>query len=250
MPASLNSPAMPDSPALEVMPAEAAPTGCVIAAFDFDGTLTHGDTLLPFLAANLGWPRLAWALLRTGPWLAAYALGVVRNDVAKARLLSACLSGLPTAQADAWAERWVREQLPAQLRSSQDVVMQQLAWHQAAGHTCVMVSASPDIYLVRAAARLGFDALICTEMEVQGAEGSAAKIKATGGPCLTGRMRTPNCHGLQKVSRLQAWLAERYDAKTLAGMTLYAYGDTSGDKPMLRMAQKAWYRGKPFTDAQ
>ena len=30
---------------------------------------------------------------------------------------------------------------------------------------------------------------------------------------------------------------------TLAGMTLYAYGDTAGDQPMLRLAQQAWYRG-------
>jgi phosphatidylglycerophosphatase C len=65
---------------------------------------------------------------------------------------------------------------------------------------------------------------------------------------LTGRMKTPNCHGQQKVIRLQAWLAERYDQAELASLTLYAYGDTSGDKPMLRLAQKAWYRGKPFAD--
>ena len=36
--------------------------GLCVAAFDFDGTLTHGDTLLPFLATALGWPRFAWAL--------------------------------------------------------------------------------------------------------------------------------------------------------------------------------------------
>ena len=26
----------------------------------------------------------------------------------------------------------------------------------------------------------------------------------------------------------------------------YAYGDTSGDKPMLRLAKHAFYRGKPW----
>lgn len=210
-----------------------------VAAFDFDGTLTQGDTLLPFLATALGWPRFAWALLRSSPWLVGHALRLVRNDIAKARLFKAALQGVAKADVLCWADHWASEQLPGQLRGAQDPTMARLAWHRAAGHCCVMVSASPDIYLERAAAVLGFDALICTQMEV-----------ATKGPgwgeALTGRMTTPNCYGEQKVIRLQAWLAERYDPAALASMTLYAYGDTSGDKPMLRMAQQAWYRGKPF----
>jgi phosphatidylglycerophosphatase C len=214
-----------------------------VAAFDFDGTLTHGDTLLPFLATALGWPRFAWALLRSSPWLVGHALRVVRNDIAKARLFKAALQGAPTANVQRWAERWVSEQLPRQLRNAQDPTMARLAWHREAGHCCVMVSASPDIYLERAAEVLGFDGLVCTQMEVE------PKVQGFHlAEQLTGRMKTPNCHGEQKVIRLQAWLAERYDQAELADMTLYAYGDTSGDKPMLRMAQKAWYRGKPFAD--
>jgi phosphatidylglycerophosphatase C len=115
-----------------------------------------------------------------------------------------------------------------------------VAWHKEAGHCCVMVSASPDIYLSRVAAQLGFDALICTEMEVEGEGGTDTRR-------LTGRMKTPNCHGEQKVLRLKAWAAERFGAAALEGMTLYAYGDTAGDKPMLRMAQHAWYRGEPWS---
>ena len=219
-----------------------------MAAFDFDGTLTHGDTLLPFLATALGWPRFAWALLRSSPRLVGHALRLVRNDIAKARLFKAALQGVPTADVQRWAERWASEQLPGQLRCDQDPTMVRLAWHRAAGHCCVMVSASPDIYLERAAEFLGFDGLICTQMEVEltGRELKEPGVQVAGQ--LTGRMKTLNCHGKQKVIRLQAWLTERYDAAALAGMTLYAYGDTSGDKPMLRMAQKAWYRGKPFLD--
>ncbi len=61
-------------------------------------------------------------------------------------------------------------------------------------------------------------------------------------------MRTPNCHGEQKVVRLKAWLAGRFGADAADKLTLYAYGDTSGDKPMLRMAQHAWYRGQPWAE--
>jgi phosphatidylglycerophosphatase C len=64
---------------------------------------------------------------------------------------------------------------------------------------------------------------------------------------LTGQMKTPNCHGEQKVLRLKAWMQERFGAVGGAEI-VYAYGDTSGDKPMLRLAAHAFYRGKPWLD--
>ena len=112
--------------------------------------------------------------------------------------------------------------------------MARLAWHKAEGHCCVIVSASPDVYLKRVAAQLGFDGLVCTQMGVNGGR-------------LTGAMQTPNCHGEQKMLRLSAWLTGRFGEPALASLTLYAYGDTSGDKPMLRMARHAWYRSKPWS---
>ena len=212
------------------MPALVQPVA--IAAFDFDGTLTRRDTLLPFLARGLGWPRFLLALLQCSPWLAGYAVRLVRNDAAKARLLRATLSGRTLAELDGWTNRWLAEDFAGQL---QDWTMARLAWHRQAGHCCVLVSASPDIYLRRVASQLGFDGLICTEMEVQGAR-------------LTGRMHTPNCHGEQKVLRLQAWLSARFGGESAQAMRLYAYGDTAGDKPLLRLARHAWYRGQPWKD--
>ena len=212
------------------MPALVQPVA--IAAFDFDGTLTRRDTLLPFLARGLGWPRFLLALLQCSPWLAGYAVRLVRNDAAKARLLRATLSGRTLAELDGWTSRWLAEDFAGQL---QDWTMARLAWHRQAGHCCVLVSASPDIYLRRVASQLGFDGLICTEMEVQGAR-------------LTGRMHTPNCHGEQKVLRLQAWLSARFGGESAQAMRLYAYGDTLGDKPLLRLARHAWYRGQPWKD--
>lgn len=203
-----------------------------VAAFDFDGTLTRRDTFMPFLARGLGWPRFALALLQCSPWLAGYALRLVRNDVAKQRLMLATLKGKSTAEMDDWTAQWLAHDFPGQLRED---AMERLAWHQQQGHCCVMVSASPDIYLARVARQLGFDALLCTEMAVEDGR-------------LTGLMRTPNCHGEQKVIRLKAWLARRFGVDAADDLTLYAYGDTSGDKPMLRMAQHAWYRGQPWAE--
>ena len=212
---------------MTLQPAAAQPL--VIAAFDFDGTLTRGDTLMPYLTRGLGWPRFARALLVCAPWLAAYALRLLPNNVAKERLLRAALGGRSLDDINRWTARWLANDLAGQLQAW---TLARLAWHQAAGHCCVMVSASPDIYLASAARQLGFDALLCTEM-------------ATEGGLLTGFMRTPNCYGEQKVLRLQAWMQKSFGAAA-SSATLYAYGDTPGDKPMLRLANHAWYRSQPW----
>ena len=202
----------------------------VVAAFDFDGTLTHRDTLLPFLQRSLGWAGLARALLLSSPWLAAFALRLMSNHRAKARLLQFALAGQNRTDMDRHAQRFATDYLPTQW---QTWAMQQLREHQRQGHLCVIISASPKLYLQAVAASLGIDALLCTEMELQG-------------DTYTGRMTTANCHGEEKVVRLQAWLSTTLGPN--AKLVLHAYGDTSGDKPMLRLADHAWYRNQPWAD--
>lgn len=196
----------------------------VVAAFDFDGTLTQRDTLLPFLRRLLGWPRLLAVLLRCSPWLAGYAVRLISNHRAKAALLRAALAGRSAAEVLRCAQAFVQQELPAQWRPWG---MAELLRHQRAGHRCVLVTASTSCYMHLVGTALGVDAVLCTELEV--AEGR-----------YTGRLATPNCHGEEKVRRLQAWLAAQYGAT--AAVELHAYGDTPGDWPMLRLAQTAWYR--------
>jgi phosphatidylglycerophosphatase C len=203
-----------------------------VAAFDFDGTLTRGDSLIPFLARGLGRPRLLLALAQCAPWLLAYALRLVPNHVAKARLLGLTLRDRRLSELAEWTQQWLALDLPGQWTPW---ALAQLRAHQQAGRCCVMVSASPDVYLTQVAKQLGFDAVICTEMEVRGRGADAH---------LTGRMRTANCHGAQKVARLQTWLNQQLGTHDVAYRLHSAYGDTSGDLPMLALAEQAWYRGK------
>jgi phosphatidylglycerophosphatase C len=182
------------------------------------------------LATWLGTSFKAWALLRCLPWLAGHALKLVPNHVAKARLLRLILAGVGLKTINAWNERWLASCLPAQL---QPWTLERLAWHRQSGHCCVLVSASPDIYLAPVAVQLQFDGLLCTRMEVRNGR-------------LTGEMASPNCHGEQKVVRLKAWLADRFGPDIQRDLTLYAYGDSRGDLPMLDMATRAFYRGAPL----
>lgn len=202
----------------------------VVAAFDFDGTLTKRDTLLPYLIQALGWPRFLGALFLSAPWLLGFALRLVPNHVAKQRLLSACLKGRALADVERWTTRWCAKSLQPAL---QDWAMARLAQHRRARHHCVLVSASPDIYLRRVALKLGFDALICTELEVHE-------------HTLTGAMRTPNCYGEQKAVRLREHLAREFGQAASHSLVVHAYGDSAGDWALLNMASQAWYRGKPW----
>lgn len=202
-------------------------TGTVVAAFDFDGTLTWHDTLLPFLRRLLGTPRLLWVLLRCSPWLAGYALRLVSNHRAKARLLQVALTGRSVAEVTRCARAFVHEDLPLHWRPW---AMAQLLQHQRAGHRCVLVSASTSLYMHEVGASLGMDAVLCTEM-------------ASSAGLYSGKMSTLNCHGEEKVRRIQTWLAQH---NITAPLELHAYGDTRGDWPLLRLAQHAWYRGAPW----
>lgn len=203
---------------MAIQPQIPSPTH-VIAAFDFDGTLTQRDTFIPFLA-HLSWVRLLASTVRTSPALLAFALGLRSNDHAKMALCRAALQGRSRAELAHIARAWVHT-IP--LRPG---LIERLRWHQQRGDRCVLVSASPDIYLDEVARYLGFDDLLCTRMAVD-AQGR-----------LTGGFEGANCWGPEKLRRLVERCGEpdRYE--------LHAYGDSRGDQWLIDAARHAWYRGQ------
>lgn len=210
-------------PEVKTEPAEGA---AVVAAFDFDGTLTRGDTLLPFLLQVLGWRALFWSLLRCSPWLLAYAMRLLDNHRAKARLLRFCLGGRPAGELEAQARVFIAGHLAGAWRAD---MLDRLRGHQQAGHRCVIVSASPDIYLRAVAAHLGVADLLCTRLEVRDGR-------------LSGDMIGVNCHGQEKLLRLREWMARKFHDPR--GVTLHAYGDSRGDTAMLAAADYPVFCGR------
>jgi phosphatidylglycerophosphatase C len=198
------------------------PEGVAVwAAFDFDGTLRRGDSLVGFLRDLLGPASLGAALACEAPWLLGYAAGWVGNDVAKQRLLRRCLRGQPLARLQQAGQRFAVEKLPRGLRAP---MIDRLRAHQAAGHHCVLVTASPSLYTAPWAHAMGFRASIGTELEFD-PEGRAS-----------GRFDGLNCWGPEKARRLR---------ELLGGQALdYAYGDTRGDREMLAMARRGWLVGR------
>lgn len=191
--------------------------GRTVAAFDFDGTLTRRDTLMPFLASLVGWPRVVRAAAADAAHLAAIAAGHADRDRAKERLLVRTLAGMPHADVARVGARYGAALARARVRRA---MRERLAWHRAEGHHVVIVSASLDVYLRPAARALGADAVICTELEVD-----------AHGLC-TGRMAGGNCRGEAKAKRLREHLGD-------GPVLLWVYGDSAGDEAMLAMADHA-----------
>jgi HAD superfamily hydrolase (TIGR01490 family) len=186
----------------------------VVAAFDFDGTLTRRDTLLPFLVDVAGPTVVAQALARDAPQLAAMAFGRYDRDVAKANLVARVLAGRAYGDVVSRGRKYATRVINGRLRSAS---VARLRWHVEQGHEVVIVSASLDAYLHEIAQRLGVATVLCTTLEVDG------------GGTITGRLTGGNCRGPEKVARLRAHLGEE-------PVTLWAYGDSEGDEELLAMA--------------
>jgi phosphatidylglycerophosphatase C len=206
-----------------------APHGRTVAAFDFDGTLTRRDTLMPFLLEVCGPLAVARALAAVaGP--AASALMVDLGErggtghvraAAKERLFVRLLAGKDEAELVTAGQRFAHKLIGSPgLRPDTYERWQQ---HLAERHEVVLVSASPQLYVDPLARLLGGEAGLGTRLQV-GPDGR-----------LTGRLDGPNCRGPEKVRRLDDWLRATGSPDPTA-VTVYAYGDSAGDDELLRRA--------------
>lgn len=186
-----------------------------VAAFDFDGTLAPGDSLIPFLTWVCGRRSVAAALAVHGPGIAWAVAGRGSRDAAKARFVSRLLQGRSAAAVQSTGQAFAQHLLK---RVRPDMA-ERIAWHRGQGHGLVLVSASLTVYLEPLAAALGFDDVLATRLEVDGAG------------VLTGRLLGANVRGPEKAARLTAWLGD--DAHDVE---LWAYGDSSGDHDLFALA--------------
>jgi phosphatidylglycerophosphatase C len=191
----------------------------VVAAFDFDGTLTHGESFFRFLAFVTPWPKFVWAFLKCLPTLLCYVLRLQDNESAKIRVLQVYLQGRRVNEVEALAERFAREKIPATLRPQG---IAKLHGHLKQGHCCVLVSATLGLYLRPWARDAGFETVLATELAVD----------ALGR--YTGQLATPNCYGPEKARRL---LTHFNQPRIIA-----AYGDSSGDTDMLALAEQPHFK--------
>ncbi len=209
-PNTLNDPeALMDDPSTEVG----------IVAFDFDGTLTVRDSFMAFLRWGVSPGRYRLGLIRLIPAALSYLHHRNRGRL-KAAAVREFLSGLSREALEDRAKAFAQTQAVRLLRP--DALR---AWRYWRGRRAqlVIVTASPEQIVAPFARGLGADLLIATELEFDLNDR------------LTGALGSNNCRAQEKVVRLRA--AFGADVRLTA-----AYGDTSGDTEMLKIANYAGYR--------
>jgi phosphatidylglycerophosphatase C len=192
-----------------------------LAIFDFDGTITTKDSFEDFIVFSQGVPKTLTGLLKKSPALMQYLFGSMSNSAAKQEIFAHFYTGWESAKFAMFAEHYVNERLPRIIRPG---AREKLQWHNKEGHTIVIVSASFENYLEFWCRKEGLE-LLATKIEVKDGK-------------FTGNFASPNCHGQEKIRRINA----AYNLKDFE--YIYAYGDTKGDLPLKTIANEFHY--KPF----
>ena len=195
----------------------------IIALFDFDGTITTDDSLIKFIRFVVGDVKFIWGMTLLSPMLAAYKLKFIPNYKAKQYMLSYFFKGMSDEKFMQVANEYSLKHIKIILRPK---AMEKITWHKEQGHKVVIVSASIECWLKPWCDENNLD-LIATKLEM--IDG-----------IVTGKFLTKNCYGIEKTNRVQ----ELYNLSDYDH--IYAYGDSSGDKELLELANESFY--KPFRD--
>lgn len=188
-----------------------------LAVFDLDGTITHRDTLLPYVMGfpmsaprkYLGMLCLFWAVLL-------FVLRLRDHGDVKQAFIRCTLRGQSRTKADAYTAQFVPSVLAGGVFAD---ALARIEQHRAEGARLVLMSASTDLYVPAFGAALGFDEVICTGVQWNG-------------DVLDGRLTTPNRRGTEKTRCFEAL------RKTHPGLTTAAYGNAGSDLDHMRLADQ------------
>ncbi|MBT1704466.1 HAD-IB family hydrolase [Chryseosolibacter indicus] len=194
-----------------------------LVLFDFDGTITTHDTLAEFMIYYHGKLKYLSGLALLSPVLAMYVTKTIPNWKAKEYFLKWYLKGEDIIRFNEKCMEFTMKKIDSLIRPQ---ALEAIKRYKSEGATVAVVSASAENWVKPWCDKHG---LIClgTKLEVKNNK-------------ITGNLTGKNCYGAEKVCRIK----ERF---TLTEYNeVIAYGDTSGDKEMLALAHKQFY--KPFRD--
>lgn len=190
-----------------------------IAFFDFDGTISRSDSLLLFLKFYYPTFLLFLKSLLFSPILIAQKVGLINNSKAKENLTKLFFKGENSVVFNQKCDSFAKKELDKIVMPSAKKAIQN---HLKNGVKVVVVSASFENYLI-------------PYFEPMGVEVLATKLRVRHNK-IDGSFDGKNCYGNEKVSRIK----ERFNLTDY--QEIFAYGDTKGDKPMLSLATKAFYK--------
>ena len=192
-------------------------TARTIAVFDFDGTLTTRDSFLAFIRYAHGTWRYFAGFALHAPMLILMLMGLYSGSKAKQRIFAHFFKGWQYSRFKSLGQSFYAE--IEKIRNEK--VINKMREHIAKGHTVYVISASLPEWLEPWCLKQGAKAVIATEIEVDESG------------LVTGRFKTKNCSGQEKVKRLLEIEPDREE------YFLYAYGNSSGDKQLLSFADQS-----------
>ena len=211
--------------------------------FDFDGTLTTSDTLLEFIRYAKGTARFLMVFLMYSPLLILMKLHLFPNWKAKQLIFAHLFAGMRIEKFNAlcrdFAEKYQHLLRPKGVTLVHEALV--------AGAQVFIVSASIDNWVRPFFKVRGLDGVRVLGTQIEVIDGR-----------LTGKFKSNNCYGAEKVHRITEALSASPSAtfpastSSLASTASFdrsqyeieAFGDSRGDQEMLAFADKGHY--KPF----
>ncbi|MEQ8470493.1 MAG: HAD family hydrolase [Marinoscillum sp.] len=192
-----------------------------LALFDFDDTITVGDSLRAFIVFARGWPEFSLGAIALSPIVALQKLNLISTKKAKEMVLGFFFKDMSIETFEELCERFSKEAIPQMVNK---LAAEKIANHLQNNDRVVVVSASPGHWVRPWALQNGLEC-VSTELEVVDHK-------------ITGKILGENCKGDEKVRRIQEYLSiEKHNP-------IYAYGDSKHDLSMLMLADYSFY--KPF----
>ena len=192
-----------------------------VALFDFDGTLTDRDTLFDFLKFYKGTFSLYLGLFFLTPVFGLFFFRILSNERAKELMLTWFLKNNPIDTFNEACNKYALQRVPAILREQ---ALLEINTCKRENIKVVVVTASPENWVKPWCESMGISC-IGTKLQVQNL-------------LITGKIEGKNCYGDEKVNRIK----NEYNLNDY--LIESAYGDSSGDLPMLNLAEKRFF--KPF----
>lgn len=193
-----------------------------IAFFDFDGTITSKDSMIDFIIYTAGYRKFFTGMIQLIPHILMYKLGIIENWQAKEKVINKFWGGWVSSTFEETAVEYSKKKLPLIIRGK---AVEAIKTHKQNGDKVVVVSASCEKWLKPWCDFHNIE-LIGTIIEISN-------------DTVTGKISGKNCYGAEKVVRIK----QKYTMSDYG--IIYAYGDSTGDKEMLKLAHVKYYKWKP-----
>ncbi|MDQ0593367.1 phosphatidylglycerophosphatase C [Chryseobacterium ginsenosidimutans] len=186
--------------------------------FDFDGTLTYKDTMFMYL--KFYDPiKFQIQFLKHVPLFVLLKLKLAETEKVKKSFIGSILKGQTQEKIEKKSKQFFEEHYPKIVRENALDFIQNIDRDNTRS---LLVTASLDIWAKPFADAFKMQ-LVATKAEFRNG-------------VFTGNFIGNNCNGKEKLLRIKAEISDnKYDK-------IIAFGDTSGDKPMLKWANEGHYQ--------